>query len=174
VGITMFRSLPSHAQSRRSFARACIALVASLGALACSSSSPSQHEQGRETKNHPRKHVMVQFTDFSLHPSTAQVLAGGTVSWVNYASEYSGSVVFSDAVAASFTCRDLRPDWMKTDTGYQSIPISMGSASDDLQIPCPLQPGEYAYELWLFSNPPGAFAAMENPQLRLKGRIVVQ
>ena len=69
-------------------------------ALACSTGTPSWQEQ--ETKNHPRKHVMVQFTDFSLHPSTAPLLEGGTVSWVTYASLHSGSVVFSDAVAAAY------------------------------------------------------------------------
>jgi hypothetical protein len=117
---------------------------------------------------------MVQFTDDHLHPSTAQLLEGGTVSWVNYASLYSGSIVFSDAVAAAFTCKELRPNWMKTGTGYQSIPISMGGASDDLQIPCPLKPGEYDYEVWLFSNPPGGFGGMENPQSQLSGKIIVQ
>ena len=31
--------------------------------------------------NKPRKHVMVHFTDSTLHPSIAQVVEGGTVSW---------------------------------------------------------------------------------------------
>jgi hypothetical protein len=35
--------------------------------------------------------------------------AGGTLSWVNYGSMYEGTVVFSDEVAAAFTCSDLRP-----------------------------------------------------------------
>ena len=137
-----------------------------------STGTPSWQEQ--ETKNHPRKHVMVQFTDFSLHPSTAQVLEGGTVSWVNYASLYSGSVVFSDAVAAAFACKELRPNWMKTGAGYQSIPITVGGASDDLQIPCPLKPGEYDYEVWLFSDSPGGIGGMENPQSQLSGKIILQ
>jgi hypothetical protein len=152
-------------------ATALLTLV-SIPTFACSSGTPSWQEQ--ETRNHPRQHVMVQFTDMSLHPSTAQVLAGGSVSWVNYASMYAGSVVFSDAVAAAFTCKELRPNWMKTGTGYQSIPIPMGGASNDLQLPCPLKPGEYDYELWLFSNAPGGFEAMENPQSQLSGKIIVQ
>ena len=127
------------------------------------------------SKNKPRKHVMVQFTDMSLHPSIAQVKAGGTVSWVNYASLYQGSIVFSDQVAAAFTCSDLRPDWGKTDTGYQSIPIPMGGAANDLQIPCPLKPGEYEYEIWLFSEDLGGDpAAMDDPQSRMQGKIVVE
>ncbi len=126
------------------------------------------------TKNKPRKHVMVQFTDMSLHPSIAQVVEEGTVSWVNYASMYEGSIVFSDEVAAAFSCSDLRPNWMKTGTGYQSIPITGGGAMNDLQIPCPLKPGEYEYEIWLFSGGMGDPAAMEDPQSRMQGKIVVK
>ena len=119
---------------------------------------------------------MVQFTDMSLHPSIAQVLKGGTVSWVNYASMYEGSIVFSNEVAAAFTCSDLRPNWMKTGVGYQSIPITMGGAMDDLQIPCPLKPGEYEYEIWLFSETIGGGpgAGMDDPQLRMQGKIIVE
>ncbi len=126
------------------------------------------------TKNKPRKHVMVQFTDMSLHPSIAQVLEGGTLSWVNYASMNDGSIVFSNEVATAFTCSDLRPNWMKTAAGYQSIPITQGGAMDDLEIPCPLKPGEYEYEIWLFSGGMGDPAAMDDPQSRMQGKIVVQ
>ena len=126
------------------------------------------------TKNKPRKHVMVQFTDMSLHPSIAQVLEGGTLSWVNYGSMYQGSIVFSDEVAAAFTCSELRPNWMKTGTGYQSIPISMGGATNDLQTPCPLKPGEYEYEIWLFRGGMGGPGAMGDPQSRMQGKIIVE
>lgn len=132
--------------------------------------------QQHPTKNKPRKHVMVQFTDMSLHPSIAQVEEGGTVSWVNYGSMYEGSIVFSDDVAKAFTCSDLRPDWSKTGTGYQSIPITMGGASNDLEIPCPLKPGEYDYEIWLFSAGAmgGGFGGMANPESRMQGKIIVK
>jgi len=127
------------------------------------------------TKNKPRKHVMVHFTDATLHPSIAQVVEGGTVSWVNYASMSDGSIVFSDEVAKAFTCSELRPNWMKTETGYHSIPITKGGAMDDLEIPCPLKPGEYEYEVWLFSgsmrNPA---AEMSDPQSRMQGKIIVK
>lgn len=131
--------------------------------------------QQHPSKNKPRNHVMVQFTDFSLHPSIAQVLKGGTVSWVNYASQSQASIVFSNAVAAAFTCPDLRPDWSKTAVGYQSIPITLGGAGNDLQIPCPLKPGEYEYELWLFGGAGGGgFADLDNPQSRMQGKIIVE
>ena len=144
-----------------------------LGLPALATADTPTWEQ-HPTKNKPRKHVMVQFTDMSLHPSIAQVVEAGTVSWVNYASMYQGSIVFSDAVAAAFTCSELRPNWMKTGTGYQSVPITMGGARDDLELPCPLKPGEYEYGIWLFSGGMGGPGGMDNPQSRLQGKIIVK
>jgi hypothetical protein len=153
--------------------RAIVTLVICLGLPALAAAEMPTWEQ-HPTKNKPRKHVMVQFTDMSLHPSIAQVLEGGKVSWVNYASMYEGSIVFSDAVAKAFTCSDLRPNWMKTATGYQSIPVTMEGGMDDLELPCPLESGEYEYEIWLFSGSRDDPAAMDDPQLRMQGKIVVQ
>ena len=148
-------------------------LLLCLGLPALATADTPTWEQ-HPTKNKPRKHVMVQFTDMSLHPSIAQVVEGGTVSWVNYASMYQGSIVFSDEVAAAFTCSGLRPNWMKTGTGYQSVPITMGGARDDLELPCPLKPGEYEYGIWLFSGGMGGPGGMDNPQSRLQGKIIVK
>lgn len=127
------------------------------------------------SKNAPRKHVMVQFTNTSLHPSIAQVTEGGTVSWVNYASTGSATIVLSDEVAAAFTCTELRPNWMKTGKGVQSVAITMGGATDDLQLPCPLKPGEYEYEVWLYSERTGGgLGQMGNPRSRMQGKIIVE
>jgi len=94
---------------------------------------------------------------------------------VNYASLYEGSIVFSDETASAFTCSDLRPNWMKAGNGYQSIPITMGGATNDLEIPCPLKPGEYEYEIWLFSGTMGGDpGAMDDPQSRMQGKIIVK
>lgn len=146
--------------------------VMALGcALAGGSETPTWQQP--ETKNHPRKQVMVQFTDASLHPSTAQVLQGGVVTWVNYASESNGSIFFSDEVAGAMAC-DLRPNWMKTDEGYQSIAVTIGGAKNDLQLPCALKPGTYEYEVWLYAPEVGDPSEMADPQSQLKGRIVVE
>jgi hypothetical protein len=153
--------------------RVIVTLVMCLGLPALAVAEMPTWEE-HPTKNKPRKHVLVQFTDMSLHPSIAQVVEGGTVSWVNYASMYEGSIVFSDAVAKAFTCSDLRPNWTKTATGYQSIPVTMGGAMDDLELPCPLKPGEYEYEIWLFSGSMGDPAALDDPQSRMQGKILVQ
>lgn len=145
-------------------------LLALLG-LACTPPTPTWSQQ--KTTNHPRKHVMVQFTASYLHPSEAQLVPGGTVSWVNYGSLYEGSVVFKTAAANAVSCKEMEGQWMKTAVGIQSIPITMGGASDDLQLPCPLPSGEYDYEIWLYS---GGVAPddMDDPQSQLPGRIVVK
>jgi hypothetical protein len=155
--------------------RMIVTLLLCLGLPALAAAGTPTWEQ-HPSKNKPRKHVMVQFSDMSMHPSIAQVVEGGTVSWVNYASMYEGSIVFSNEVAAAFTCSDLRPNWMKTGTGYQSIPITRGGARNDLQVPCPLKPGEYEYEIWLFSSDMGmgGVEGMDNPQSRMQGKIIVK
>jgi hypothetical protein len=153
-----------------------IPAVLGLVALSCAAAMSDEGTptwQQPETKNHPRKNVTVQFTDASLHPSIAQVLEGGMVTWVNYASESEGTIFFSDEVAKAFPC-DLRPDWMKTDDGYQSIPITIGTAENDLDLPCPLPPGTYDYEVWLFTRRVGRPDTMADPQSQMKGKIVVQ
>ena len=138
----------------------------------CAAGTPTWQQQ--PSRNRPVRHVMVQFTDTTLHPTTAQLLAGGTVSWVNYASLYDGSIVFPPATVAGFTCSDLRPDWGKTADGAQSIPITMGAAANDLEIPCPLAPGSYDYEVWLFSPGVGDPSGLDEPEARMQGRIVVE
>jgi hypothetical protein len=116
---------------------------------------------------------MVQFTDSTVHPETARVLQGGSVVWINYAADYDGSVVFPESVKSSFTCDDLRPFFMKTGKGYQSIPID--EDSENVKLPCPLEPGEYSYEIWLFEGLPDAPAAgMRMPQFKIPAKIVVE
>jgi len=158
---------------RRTQPRRCaLALTAALWALACAG-EPSFQEP--TTTNQPRKNVMVQFTDASLHPSEARVLRGGSVVWINYSMSYDGSVVFPESIREHFTCSDLRPLFMKVADGYQSIPIR--EASEDVTLPCALEPGEYSYELRLFARDQmavGGDSSMDNPQLTLPGRIVVE
>jgi hypothetical protein len=51
----------------------------------------------------------------------------------------------------------------------------MGEGRDDLQIPCPLKPGEYEYEIWLFSETRGDEpGVMDDPQSRMQGKIIVK
>lgn len=152
--------------------RCALGLAAALWALACASEPSFQQPT---TANQPRKNVMVQFTDASLHPSEARLLRGGTVVWINYSTSYDGSVVFPESIREHFTCDELRPVFMKVAAGYQSIPIR--EASEDVTLPCPLEPGEYSYELRLFGREQlaiGGVSSMDNPQLTLPGRIIVE
>ena len=157
--------------------RAILALgSAALMALAgCSTPSWSQPP----STNKPRKDVTVQFTEATLHPETARVTAGGSVGWINYSTGFDGSVVFPASIRSSFTCSDLRPIFMKVAAGYQSIPIKE-SGPENVTLPCPLKPGEYEYELWLFSPGTlqgvgqGAGAGMDDPLSQMKGKIVVE
>jgi hypothetical protein len=45
---------------------------------------------------------------------------------------------------------------------------------NDLETPCPLKPGEYEYEIWLFSSMMGGPSGMDDPQSRMQGKIVVK
>lgn len=134
--------------------------------------------QQQPSTNKARKHVVVQFTNATLHPSVARVLPGGNVAWVNYASGMDGTVVFPASIKESFICTELRPLFMKVAAGYQSMPIK-GSSMESVALPCPLKPGEYDYKLQLFEggtlmgfgNAGGA--GMDNPTSEMAGKIIV-
>jgi hypothetical protein len=79
-----------------------------------------------------------------------------------------------DSIAAPLgkqrQAKRMRPNWMKTGTGYQSVPITMGGASNDIETPCALRSGEYEYEIWLFQGR----GTIDNPDSRISGKIVVK
>jgi plastocyanin len=132
--------------------------------------------QQQSSTNKARKHVVVQFTNATLHPSVARVLPGGDVAWVNYASGLDGTVVFPASIRQAFTCSSLRPIFMETAAGYQSIPVT--GSMENVVLPCPLKPGEYEYKLQLFEGGTlmgagdGA-AGMDNPTSEMAGKIIV-
>ncbi len=127
------------------------------------------------TSNEPRQHVLVRFTNMSLRPSIAQVVEAGTVAWTNLSSNRGGVVSFPLSVVDHFTCSELRPVFYKTADRLVSIPIIGGSGG--VALPCPLEPGEYAYRLDLFRGlrrigP--AVSNIDNPDLSLPGKIIVK
>lgn len=133
--------------------------------------------QQAPTTNKPRIHVMIQFGDTTVLPDVAHVKAGGTVSWVNYSTQYKGSVVLPPGMRSAMDC-PVRPDFMEmSGGGLQSIPI--GGDDDDVDLPCPLKAGTYDYQIYLYgASDLGAggniAAGMENPQVTMKGRIIVE
>jgi hypothetical protein len=124
-----------------------------------------------ESTNHPRAHVMIQFTDGSLHPSTAQITADGNVVWINYTNAKQGTIFFEASVRDAFPC-DMRPLFMEVAGGWQSIPIK--GDSQNVILPCTPKPGEYGYELWLYDGLVGSpNIGMDDPQSQLRGKIKV-
>jgi hypothetical protein len=44
-----------------------------------------------------------------------------------------------------------------------------------VKLPCPLEPGEYSYEIWLFEGLPNVpEAGMSMPQFKIPAKIVVE
>ena len=124
------------------------------------------------TTNKPRKNVMVQFTQASVHPSIARVLPGGNVAWINYADTFVGAVVFPASIKESFTCTELRPLFSKVAAGYKSIPIT-GAGGENVTLPCPLKPGTYDYQIYLGGGGDGSLG-IDNPEQTLPAKIVVE
>ena len=136
---------------------------------ACSS-TPSHDSPG--TRNAPRHHVMVQIMDSYVHPATAEVTAGGTISWATYATEHASAILFPADIKQALSCSDLRPNWNEVAAGIQSLTLSSSSMRDDIELPCPLKPGSYDYKVLLFQPLDGG--GMFNPDYTLTGKIVVQ
>jgi hypothetical protein len=167
------RSESKQRTSARSPLRGCALLVA-IAVSGCAQSAVPVATQ-HPTTNEPRQHVLVRFTNMSLRPSVAQVLEGGTVAWTNLSSNRGGVVSFPLSVVEHFTCSELRPAFYQTADRLVSIPISGNSA--DVALPCPLEPGEYAYRLDLFRGLRGigpSVSNIDNPDLRLPGMIIVK
>jgi len=120
--------------------------------------------------NVPRGSVVIQINNESINPKTAQVKAGGSVVWTNF-STYTARVAFPMSIMDGLTCTEIRPDFFKTADEIKSIPIRGGTL--DLVLPCPLKPGVYDYTANLFSGQ-GTVDDINNPQLRIPGRIVVK
>jgi hypothetical protein len=166
-----FESKPSpHA---RSWFRDCVMAIA-IAIGGCAQSGVPVATQ-HPTTNEPRQHVLVRFTNMSLRPSIARVLEGGTVAWTNLSSNRGGVVSFPLSVVDHFTCGELRPAFYQTADRLVSIPISGNSA--DVALPCPLEPGEYAYRLDLFRGlrrVGPSVSNIDNPDLSLPGKIIVK
>ncbi len=157
----------------RSWLRSCVmAFAISIGGCAQSAVPvATQHP----TTNEPRLHVLVRFTNMSLRPSIARVLEGGIVAWTNLSSNRGGVVSFPLSIIEHFTCSELRPAFYETADRLVSIPISGNSA--DVALPCPIEPGEYAYRLDLFRGLRRVGPSVSNidsPDLRLPGKIIVK
>jgi hypothetical protein len=166
-----FESKPS--PPARSWLRDCVMAIA-IAIGGCAQSAVPVATQ-HPTSNEPRQHVLVRFTNMSLRPSVAQVLEGGTVAWTNLSSNRGGVVSFPLSVVDHFSCIELRPVFYQTADRLVSIPINADSA--DVALPCPLEPGEYAYRIDLFRGlrrVGPSISNIDNPDLSLPGKIIVK
>jgi len=144
--------------------RTLAAFFVGLAVTACSTPEWSQ----TPSTNKARMNVSVQFTDASLNPQTARVLAGGNLVWLNYSTDYVGALLFPTSIKEAFTCDELRPVLMETGDGYQSIPITRDS--ENFTLPCPLKAGSYDYTVQLFRG----MGIMQTPTSVMNGTIVVE
>jgi len=118
--------------------------------------------------------LTIQFTAGTIQPPTARIPADGNVTWTNLALEYAGTIVLPESMIASFTCGDdLRPTFSKIDAGYQSLPITQEDP-ENVTLPCPLRPGTYTYEIWLYGQGLGEVTGDDVPTRILRGTLVVE
>ena len=114
-----------------------------------------------------RKNVVVQINQFHVRPEVVRVpAAGNSVAWTNW-SESIASISFPASVVQSFTCSEMRPDFVVNGDRLESI-VALGS-NEDLVTPCPLKPGIYEYEVGLFNSMGNRY----NPRVTFKGKIEV-
>jgi len=141
-----------------------IGLALAAFSVACASS--------RGANDAPRRAV-VQFDFQALKPSTVRIPADGTVVWSNIAPDSRGFVAFPESAATAFRCpAGLGAHFQRTSDGYLSPPIN-SFESPGVELPCPLQPGTYSYEIWILGIGLGA-TDPGVPERRLPGKIVVE
>jgi hypothetical protein len=140
--------------------------AAALLALSCSSTSGGALRAG-EAGN-----TVVNFSYRAVDPETVRIAAGGNVRWVNLAPETRGYVVFPASIAPRFSCADLQPYFERAGNVYLSRPI-IGMQSERVELPCPLAPGTYDYEIWLMGSGVGTEFNVKPEQI-LRAKIVVE
>ncbi len=114
-----------------------------------------------------RQNMVVQINNMTLSPRVVRVTAkGNSIAWDNW-SEYLAVVSFPLSILDAFTCKEMRPDFARTADRIESF-AAIGD-NEDLVTPCPLKPGTYDYDVYLANS----LANRDNPQLTLKGQIVV-
>ncbi len=147
---------------KRGCTTAALLMIALL--LGCASFSDGG-DSGKAPGLH--KNIVIQINQFHVRPEVAKVPAeGNSISWTNW-SDSLAMIVFPAEVAQAFTCDEVRPDFVVNGPHLESI-TAIGS-NEDLVTPCPLKPGTYDYQVYLFESPGDRY----NPELKSKGQIVV-
>ncbi|MCH2185086.1 hypothetical protein MK280_04370 [Myxococcota bacterium] len=141
-----------------------VVLLLTAFSLGCAMNSGGQ-DSGKKPSLH--KNIVIQINQFHVRPEVAKVPAeGNSIAWTNW-SDSLAMIVFPAEVAQAFTCDEVRPDFVVNGPHLESI-TAIGS-NEDLVTPCPLKPGTYDYQVYLFESPGDRY----NPELKSKGQIVV-
>jgi hypothetical protein len=144
----------------------CIAAAALL--IACSSSVENALRAGAESEP-----TIVQFTYQTVSPEVVRIPSAGNVGWQNLADDAWGLVVFPASIASAFRCQDLHPYFTRSEGVYRSLPVT-NPESQRVQLPCPLTPGSYDYEVWLMGVGFGGEYDSGTPQRILRAKIIVE
>jgi plastocyanin len=147
---------------RRALAVSAFALLAG-----CMGSGGPEAITSPDVREPARKDVVVQVENMSMMPAVARVTAGGNVAWTNM-SDWLAVVVLPVADASAFQCQDLRPNFVRTAQGIESLP--MRNADIRVTLPCALAKGRYPYQINLTES----VRSLDVPMSVLKGEIVVE
>jgi len=120
-----------------------------------------------------REPTVVQFSFEAVNPQTVRIPASGNVTWENLAADTRGFVVFPASIASAFRCDDLHPYFTRMESVYRSLPLT-DEESERVQLPCPLAPGSYDYEIWLMGSGFGVDFGDGKPEHVLRAKIVVE
>jgi hypothetical protein len=124
--------------------------------------------------------IVIQFGNLAVSPRVVRLREGERVVWSNH-SDYLAQVVFPVALTESLQCSRFGDEWQQTPDHLASVPVEGGRL--DLLLPCPLAPGSYHYEIYLFDADRFAAdridgtrvaASVSEPELRLTARLLVQ
>jgi hypothetical protein len=119
------------------------------------------------------QNAIVNFSFDELNPKTVHISADGNITWVNLAPDSRGFIVFPASIAQSFTCGEkLEPYFRRIEGGFQSLPIA-NVEPNHVQLPCPLAPGSYDYEIAIMGAGLGQ-TGETSPERKLPGTIVVE
>ena len=149
-------------------ARLVSGFAASLALAVIASSCASTTHSGGSGRN-----AIVHFSFDELSPQTVRIPADGNVHWVNEAVESRGFVVFPASIGRAFRCgEELGPYFRKVEGGFRSLPIDSYEPRR-VQLPCPLAPGRYDYEV-VITNTNRGQTAESGAGRKLVGTIVVE
>jgi hypothetical protein len=116
--------------------------------------------------------VVVKFDDRRIEPAAARVARGRQVRWFSTSGDFGGRVVFPQNIESSSSCDGLGPGFHLIEGQYVSDFIQMDGRQ--VEIPCTLDPGRYAYEIRIYGVGFGGERDPAQVENRLRGELIVE